>query len=425
MLDQVIATIRKSQNVETARTNLIKLLGIDDVQAQAILDMQLRRLAALERKKIEDEYKEKMSLIKYLEGLLQSPQKMREVIIEELATIKDAYGDRRRTIIADGTAASAVAGTLLMPSEETWVTLTLSGKMGRSFEYAPPKVTTEQKDPPRFMLDTNTVQIVYLFTADGQCATIPVHQFPQVHEPPEGTHFSSLCALPENAEITAVVALPPNLETGYLFLATEQAEVKRLRIEDIPGLRAEAFTVMNVEKKDRLGWVMATTGENEIILVTAQGQAIRFSENDVRPTGLPAGGMRGIKLGEGADRVIGAMLAVENQFVWSITDDGIGKISPVSDFPSQGRAGSGVIAMRLPKGSTELAAATIGRQDDNIVALTSKGKAYYMRLGRAIQIPRGRPGGDIIISVPEKQRIVAVANYQPPIEEPEPSADGE
>ncbi|MEO8608872.1 MAG: DNA gyrase subunit A [Chloroflexota bacterium] len=425
MLDQVIATIRKSQTAETARANLIKLLSIDEVQAQAILDMQLRRLAALERKKIEDEYKEKMSLIHYLEGLLQSPQKMREVIIEELVTVKQAYGDRRRTIIADGTAASAVAGSLVMPSEETWVTITISGKMGRSFEFVAPKVTTEQKDPPRFMLDCNTVQIVYMFTADGQCATLPVHQLPQVHEPPEGTHFSSLCALPETAEITAVVALPPDLETGYLFLATQNAEVKRLRIEDIPGMRAEAFTVMNVEKSDRLGWVMATSGENEIILVTAQGQAIRFSENDVRPTGLPAGGMRGIKLGEGSDHIIGTMIAVENQYVWSITDDGIGKISPVSEFPAQGRAGSGVIAMRLPKGSTELAAATIGRQDDNIVALTSKGKAYYMRLGRAIQIPRGRPGGDILISVPEKQRVVAVANYQPRINEPEPNGNGE
>jgi len=419
MMSQVIATIRKSQTVETARTNLRKLLGIDDIQAQAILDMQLRRLAALERKKIEDEYKERISLIKYLESLLQSPQQMREVIVEELTTIKQAYGDRRRTVIADGTAAASLSGSLLMPSEDTWVTMTIDGKLGRSFEYTPPKVTTEVKDPPRFILDSNTAQIVYLFTADGQCATLPVHQLPQVHEPPEGTHFSDLCPLPSNTEITAVVALPPNLETGYLLLATQNAEVKRLRLEDVPGMRADAFTVMNVETGDRLGWVMPTSGENEIILVTAQGQGIRFSEDDVRPTGLPAGGMRGVKLGEGQDRVVAAMIAVENQYVWSITDDGIGKVSPVADYPAQGRAGSGVIAMRLPKGSAEVAAATIGRLDDNIVVLTSKGKPYYMRLGRATQIPRGRPGGDILISVREKERISTVVNYQPRVAEPQ------
>jgi DNA gyrase subunit A len=424
-MDAVIATIRKSQNVETARTNLIKLLSIDEVQAQAILDMQLRRLAALERKKIEDEYKEKINLIEYLEGLLQSPLKMRELIGEELTTIKQAYGDRRRTLIADGTAADTGAGSLLMPSENTWVTFTVEGKMGRSFEYTPPKVTAEHKDPPRFILDSNSVQIIYIFTADGQCATVPVHQLPQVHEPSEGTHFSDLSALSSAAEITAVVGLPPNLETGYLFLVTQGAEVKRLRIEDIPGMRSDVFTVMNVEKTDRLSWVMPTIGDNEIILVTAQGQAIRFTENDVRPTGLPAGGMRGVKLGEAPDRVIGAMLAVENQYMWSITDDGIGKISPIADYPVQGRAGSGVIAMRLPKGSTEIAAATIGRQDDNIIALTSKNKAYYMRLGRAIQVPRGRAGGDILISVPEKQRIIAVVNYQAQVTEPEADADSE
>jgi len=422
-LDQVISTIRKSQTVETARTNLRKLLGIDDIQAQAILDMQLRRLAALERKKIEDEYKEKVRLIKYLEGLLQSPQKMREVIVEELTTIKQAYGDRRRTIIADSTATTAAVGSLLMPSEDTWVTLTINGNLGRSFEYTPPKVTTEVKDPPRFILDSNTAQIIYLFTADGQCATLPVHQLPQVHEPPEGTHFSDLSPLPSAAEITAVISLPPNLETGNLFLATENAEVKRLRIEDVPGMRADAFAVMDVEKGDRLGWVMPTSGDNEIILITAQGQGIRFSENDVRPTGLPAGGMRGVKLGDGKDRVIAAMLAVENQYVWSITDDGVGKISSIGDYPSQGRAGSGVIAMRLPKGSTEVAAATIGRQDDNIVVLTNKGKPYYMRLGRAALVPRGRPGGDILISMREKEHVASVVNYQPRVPEPEPEPE--
>jgi DNA gyrase subunit A len=419
-MDAVISTIRKSQTVETARTNLIKLLAIDEVQAQAILDMQLRRLAALERKKIEDEYKEKVNLIKYLEGLLQSPQKMREVIVEELTTIKQAYGDRRRSVIADGTASSAAVGALVMPSEDTWVTLTIDGKLGRSFEYTPPKVTADIKDPPRFILDSNTAQIIYLFTADGQCATIPVHQLPQVHEPLEGSHFSDLSALPSDADVTALVGLPPNLVTGYLFLATQGAEVKRLRVEDVPGLRADAFVVMNVENGDRLGWVMPTNGENEIVLITAQGQAIRFSENDVRPTGLPAGGMRGVKLGEGEDRVVAAMVAIQNQFIWSITDDGIAKISPIEDYPVQGRAGSGVIAMRLPKGSTEIAAGTIGRPDDNIIALTNRGKPYYMRLGRAVQIPRGRPGGDIVISVKENERIVSVVNYQPRVNGAEP-----
>lgn len=414
-LDRVIATIRKSPTVEAARENLIKLLRIDETQAQAILEMQLRRLAALERKKIEDEHKEKIKLIKYLEGLLASPKKMREVISEELLTIKSAYDDRRRTLIADSTATSVEVSDTLMPSEDTWVTLTVEGKLGRSFENVPPKVTTEVKDPPRFILSSNTSDVIYLFTADGQCATVAVHQLSQIHEPSEGQHFADFCPLPSIAEITAALSLPSSLEHGFLFFVTQNAEVKRLRVEDLPGLMANVFKVMDVEKDDRLGWVVVTSGEDEILLTTAQAQCIRFGENDVRPTTLAAGGMRGIKLAGQRDRVVGASVIIENQYVWCVTDDGIAKISPVSDYPAQGRAGGGVIAMRLPKGSTELTAATIGRLDDNIVVLTDRSKPFYMRLGRAPQVTRGRPGGDILMSLRAKERVAAVVNYQPQV----------
>ncbi len=417
-LDQVIATIRKSQTVDTARANLQKLLRIDEAQAQAILDMQLRRLAALERRKIDDEYKEKIKLIKYLEGLLQSHEKMRSVIAEELGVIKNAYGDRRRTIIVDSTASTVITTESLVPADDTWVTLTVDGKLGRSFENAPPKVTADMAEPPRFVLASNTSDALYLFTADGRCATVPVHQLPQVHEPTEGSHVGNLSALKDKPEITAILSLPVELQTGYLFLGTEAGEVKRLRMEDVPGMSANAFTVMDVEAEDRLGWVLPTTGENDILLVTAQAQSIRFNETDVRPTGLPAGGMRGIKLAGQRDRVVGAMVVIEGQYVWSITDDGVAKISPIADYPVQGRAGQGVIAMRLPKGSLELAAATIGRQDDNIIVLTNRNKPLYMRLGRAPQVGRGRPGGDIILSLRAKERVATVVTYQPRIAVP-------
>ncbi|MBA3871487.1 MAG: DNA gyrase subunit A [Anaerolineae bacterium] len=418
-MDQVIATIRKSQTPDTARTNLMNLLKIDDVQAQAILDMQLRRLAALERKKIDDEYKEKIKLIKYLQGLLESPLQQRKLIAEELGVIKDAYGDRRRTVIMDSTATAIQASDLLVPSEDTWATMTVDGKMGRIIENAQPKVTADLKDPPRFIMATNTAQIIYLFTSDGQCATIPVHQLPEINEPAEGAVFSSLVPLASTTEITAALSLPETLEQGYLMFSTTNGEIKRLRIEDLPGMTTNAFTVMDVEKDDKLGWVMVTSGENEVILSTAQGQTIRFSENDVRPTGLSAGGMRGIKL-QPDDRVIGAFVVILDQYVWSMTDDGVAQISPIANYPSQGRAGSGVIGMRLPSSSRELAATTIGRQDDNIVALTNRKKAFYMRLGRAPQVPRGKAGGDFIISMREKEQVIAVITYQQRVLMPEP-----
>ncbi|HLU11163.1 MAG TPA: DNA topoisomerase (ATP-hydrolyzing), partial [Oceanobacillus sp.] len=326
-LDEVIATIRKSRTVDTARKNLIDLLKITEIQADAILSMQLRRLAALERKAIEDEYKERIQLIKYLEGLLQSQVKMREVIADELTAIKQAYGDPRRTIIVGDTATAPINGAaFLVPQENTWVTLTVTGKIGRSYETTPPKVTADMKEPPRFILESTTGHTLYLLSTDGYGATIPVHQLPQVNNPQDGSSYRDLSAFKNGHEIAAVLSIPSDLETGFLFFVTEGGEVKRLRMEDLPGLMANVFKVMDIEKEDRLGWVFITSGEDEVVLTTAEAQAIRFKESEVRPTGLGAGGMRGIKLAGQRDRVIGA--AIADEYLWVITDVGIAKVSP-------------------------------------------------------------------------------------------------
>ncbi len=418
-LDEVIATIRKSRNAETARNNLVALLKITEIQAQAILDMQLRRLAALERKKIEDEYKEKMALIKYLEGLLTSPKQMRDVIAEEVRTIKSAYGDPRRTIIVDSTAgASVTTESLLLPLEATWVTLTVADKIARSFEATPPKITGDVKEPPRFIIESDSTQILYLFSTEGMCATIPVHQLPQVNDPAEGTTYRDLCGFKNGEQIAAVLSLAPSLSEGYLLFATSGGEVKRLRIEDLPGMMANTFKVMDVETGDSLLAVLPTGGEYEIVLTTSRGQAIRFKESDVRPTGLGAGGMRGIKLGADQDRVIGAGIADDSLHLWTITDDGVAKSSPMSEYPTQGRAGAGVVTMKLPQDSQGLAAAAIAKLDDGITVLTSKHRAKYMRLSLA---PSGRRDkrGDIVISLGNKEQVAAVVSLQKTVELPQ------
>lgn len=421
-LDEVIALIRRSRTVETARTNLQQALKITEVQAQAILDMQLRRLAALERKKIEDEYKEKIQLIKYLEGLLKNPKKMREVIADELNTIKQAYSDPRRTVIVDSIATHVNASEMLVPEEITWVTFTVEGKMGRTYQDKPPKITTEVKEPPRFILRSSTAQVLYLFTRKGQCATIPVQQLPQVNDPAEGVPFNTLCALKPQDEIAAILSLPGSLETGFLFLAAEDGEVKRIRIEDLPGMSSNAFTVMNVGDS-ALGWVFPTSGQDEILLVSFQGQAIRFNEDEVRPTGLPAGGMRGIKLAEQRDSVIGAAVVRPDEYVWTITDNGLAKISALSEYPAQGRAGSGVLTMRLPNDSKGIAAAIVGKPDDNLVVLTTKNKPKYMRIGLAPKQPRAKAGGDYVISLSAKEAVKAVVSFQELFTQPIPIAE--
>ncbi len=427
VLDEVIATIRRSRNVDTARKNLIALLKISPIQAEAILSMQLRRLAALERKAIEDEYKEKVKLIQYLESLLQSEAKMRDVIADEMVTIKQAYSDPRRTVIVGDTATAPINGaSFQVPEEHTWVTLTTTGRIGRSYETTAPKVTGDTKEPPRFILECTTAQTLYLLSTEGQCVTIPVHGLPQVHNPQEGAPFQDVTMFKNGEEIAAVFSLPSDLETGFLFFATEGGEVKRLRVEDMPGLMANVFKVIDVEKEDKLRWVLITSGEDQVILVTSEAQAIRFKESDVRPTGLGAGGMRGIKLMGQRDKVIGASLAHSAAYLWVITDDGIAKVTPLAEYPTQGRAGAGVITMKLPTGSLGLAAAkTTEKLDEPVIVLTNKDRARTMKFSAAPLVKRASKG-DFVMSVTGKEQVVALVTYQrqPPPQSAAAAANG-
>ncbi len=415
-LDEVIDIIRRSRTTETARANLRKTFGLTEIQAQAILDMQLRRLSGLERRKIQDEYKEKVKLIKELEKLLGSPQLMRQTIVDELNEQKAQYADPRRTIIMSGPAGDVSEGDLQMPNDDTWVTLTANGMINRMYDAAPPRITTALKSPPRVLLASNTSHTLYVFTIKGDCATIPVHQIPQANEVGEGPHFSQLCPLSEKDEVVAALSLPNNLENGYLFLAARDGNVKRIRMEDLPGLSARSFTVMNVGEST-LGWVMLVSDETEVILISAQAQAIRFQVNNVRPTGLPAGGMRGIKLVGQRDQVVGAGIADDRQYVWSITDTGVAKYTPVTDYPTQGRAGSGVINMKLPDDAAVIAAGMVGRRDDNIVVVTNKGKPKYMRVSLAPKAGRNAKG-DYVISLKGKESVAGVVAYQEPVDAP-------
>lgn len=422
-LDAVIAIIRRSRTPDTARRNLMDALEITEAQATAILDMQLRRLASLERQKIEEEYKEKRRLIAYLEDLLQSPDKMRSVVSDELDNVKAAYNDPRRTVIVDGTAkVTADVIDLLMPQEKTIAALTVNGKLSRSYDCAIPKVASDSDDPPRIIMETDTGQVLYLFTDAGQCATIPVQQLPQAHTPSEGAPYSDLCGFKNGELLTAAVCLPAVRSGGFLFLATAGGEVKRLRLDDLPGMMAKPFKVMDIEPGDSLGWALVTSGHDEIMLTTAQAQAIRFKESDVRPTGLGAGGMRGIKLGEGADRVVGAHIVRDGTHVLTISDTGIGKSTAISEYPTQGRAGMGVATMKLTADSREVAACAVGKRDDIIIILTSRGRAKSIKLGSAVSGRRSLKG-DYIISLSGDEVVVGVAAVQRALLiEPEPES---
>ena len=410
-LDEVIRIIRKSRNTESARNNLVAALSISEIQAQAILDMQLRRLASLETRKIKDEYAEKKTIIKNLEALLKSEAKIRDVIGEELVGIRDRYNDPRRTIIAASAASSVSAADFLAPEELTWVSLTTNNRISRTYDDTPPKVTTTVKYPPRVLHESSTSQAIYVVTRHGQCATIPVQQIPQSAELGDGALFSDLSPLNASDEPALVISLPMNSQNGYLTLITAQGQIKRSRLGDLPGVVSKPFTVMNVSSDDRIVAGFVTDGKQDVMMATSFGQTIRFDEDDVRPTGLASGGVRGIKLVNDTDSVVSAFPVPDSGYIWSITDDGIAKISDVEEYPSQGRAGSGVINMRLPRSSKGVAAVTAGRNDDTIIVLTSRDKPKYMRISLAPAVKRGRDGGEQIIALRDGETVTALATY--------------
>jgi DNA gyrase subunit A len=407
-LDEVIDLIRRSRTADTARANLQQRFKLTEVQAQAILEMQLRRLAALERRKIQEEYKEKLALIKELERLLVRPALMRGVVKQELQAVGEKYGDNRRTKIiatADGPI------TNLLPDHSVWVVVSEKGKLGRTPNDEPALITRKPAEQPLALLQASTRDILYLFTAGGRAVSLPVHQLPEAMEMGEGRHWADLTALKRKEHLAAALVLPAEA-TGYLFLTSLGGVVKRIRLEDLPGITSDIFTVINVPEDDSLGWVRQTAGNDEVVLVTSSGQAIRFKEEDVRPMGLPAGGVLGIKLADETDGVVAMDLARPNTLLWSITDNGLAKATPLDDYPIQGRYGQGVINVRLPKDAAEVVTGIVGTEKTQIIIKTASGATKKLRLNEAVIGGRAvRPRS--VLTLGARNRVTGALCYLP------------
>ena len=402
-LDEVIDTIRRSRTVESARVNLIKKFKLSEIQAQAVLDMQLRRLAALERRKIQEEHQEKLKLIAYLERLLSRPDLMRGVVRDELLAVKDEYADVRRTQIVDSTDSPVVSASDLLPDEKVWVMVGEKGTLARTTTPQMVDVPRKPVEQPKALLEANTQDILYLFAANGQAVSMPVYQLPQARELGVGTHWADLTGLTRRDHLAAALIRPFSAQ-GYLFLTTLAGVVKRITLDDLPGITTEPFTVMNVSDDDALGWAVLTGGEEEVLLATAAGQAIRFKESEVRSMGLPAGGVMGIKLANEADGLVAMDVVKPEGYLFSVTDNGLAKATPMSEYPTQGRYGQGVINMRLPQAASEVVAALIGDTETLIIITTAIGSTARLRLKEATSGGRSvKPRS--ILKMGERNRI--------------------
>ncbi len=407
-LDEVIALIRRSRTADSARTNLRRRFKLSQAQAQAVLDMPLKRLAALERRKVQDEYKEKKRLIKYFGGLLRSPKKIRTVVRDELSSIKERYADVRRTQVLDAGKVQLTA-TDLIPDDPVWVAVSRGGLVARvPDEGASLRVPSRPQDAPIALLAASTRHTLYLFVSDGRAAAFPIHQLPEgVAWEGTGTHYADLTRLTRRDTVVAALALPDPPPEGYLFLATRRGGVKRVALADLPGVSSEPFVVIGVEKGDALGWAALTTGEDQVLLVSAGGRAIRFKEEGVRAMGLPAGGVMGIKLSSAEDRVVALAVARARSDFFIITSDGKAKRTPLSEYPIQGRYGQGVLTTRLTAANADLAGGCVLQARDSVVLITKKGAAKTVLARNAPRKGRAASGQSIIAL--RKQDVVVDA----------------
>lgn len=413
ILDEVIDTIRRSQNVDTARANLIKNFKFSEVQAQAILDMQLRRLAALERKKLKEEFDDLKKRIKYLEELLADPAKILAVIKEELLALREKYADARRTQIVDRTKGTLTT-TDLLPQQDVWVAVNTNGDLMRQDVVDKPTATALRqlgKGGQVALLTANTRDWLYLFTKEGRCARVSVHEIPQDGNP---KHLSELCGFTRRDSITAAITLPREESGsqlgGYLFCVTALGMVKRVTLADFMAPVTPEFVVMNVDEGDRLGWVLPTNGDAELILVTATGQSIRFGEEDVRSMGLPAAGVGGMKLAKNDTVVYAGLVEPEGTLV-TITTQAYAKQSPLAEYSRQGRNGSGIVTHKPTSRTGDVATALVlpAGLDPEIPLLVTNHKAAVKTITVA-EIPLMGRGvqGKQVLEMGNGERIVGM-----------------
>jgi len=390
-LDTVIQTIRQSPDVETARQRLMERFELTEIQARAILDMQLRRLAALERQKIEDEYLELIQRIAYLEDLLASPRKILYLIKEELADLKHTYGDGRRTRIVKEEAAFDEED--LVVEEDVLITITQRGYIKRVpvEAYRAQRrgargvigMTTRDADAILYLFSARTLDSILFFSDRGKVYQERVYQIPSTDRTAKGVLLAGILALGADEQITAAVALPNSGrcpepvegQDGYLTMVTHQGRAKRVQLSEFNNVRPSGLIAIRLDEEDRLGWVRWTSGDQDLIIVTQQGQALRFSEETVRVMRRNAAGVNAIKLDPG-DRVCSACVVEPDTELLIITTKGYSKRTPLSEFSTKGRYGKGVCCLGGRREQTGvIAAARVVRPENEVTLISSGGMA--------------------------------------------------
>jgi DNA gyrase subunit A len=414
-LDEVIETIRQSADADVARSQLISRFGLTEVQATAILDMQLRRLAALERQKLEDEYREISEHVDYLRGLLADKKKILALIKEDVVELKEKYGDVRRSQIALGLDADLNMEDLVQ-DEDVLISITQRGYIKRT-PVAAYRVqarggrgtigmSTRDEDQLEHLFAAGSLNHILFFSDRGKVYSERAFEIPEYDRTAKGTSLMSILPLMPEEKITAALPVHSFAEAEYLTLITKKGRIKRVGVSAFENVRTSGLIAISLDEDDALGWVTMTEGGQDLILVSEQGQGIRFSEEDVRSMGRTAAGVHAMRFEED-DQLTGADVVVPERDLLLITEKGYGKRTPLTEYRRQSRYGKGVRAMRLSKLTGKIVSARVVEEDDEVTFISASGIILRTsvdtisrqgRFSRGVTVMDLKPG-DTIVSV--------------------------
>ncbi|NKY56320.1 DNA gyrase subunit A [Nocardia flavorosea] len=416
-LDAVIALIRRSANTETARTGLMELLDIDETQATAILDMQLRRLSALERQKIVDELAKLEAEIADLKDILEKPERQRAIVRDELAEIVERYGDERRTLIvsADGD----VADEDLIAREDVVVTITETGyaKRTKTDLYRSQKrggkgvqgAGLKQDDIVRHFFVTSTHDWLLFFTNKGRVYRAKAYELPEANRTARGQHVANLLAFQPDEKIAQVIRIKSYEDAAYLVLATQKGLVKKSRLVDFDSNRSGGIVAVNLRDNDELVGAVLCSAEDDLLLVSAQGQSIRFSATDeaLRPMGRATSGVQGMRF-NADDALLSLNVVRDGTYLLVATSGGYAKRTAIEEYTAQGRGGKGVLTIQFDARRGTLVGALIVDDDDELYAITSSG-GVIRTAARQVRKAGRQTKGVRLMNLGEGDTLLAIA----------------
>ncbi len=409
-IDAVIKIIKASKDKEVAKVNLIKKFKLSERQAIAILEMKLQSLANLEKLKIEDELKEKKKIIKELEAILKSRKKIQEIIKKEINDLNDKFGDDRKTqVVSHGVQDISVED--LVPNEETMIMMTRDGYIKRlspdTFKVQGRGgkgvigLSTKEEDMVEFLFTTMTHSDILFFTTRGRVFQLKAYEIPQASRTAKGQAIVNFLQLPTEEKVTSVLPLDKIAKSKFLFFATEKGLVKKVKLEAFANVRRSGLIAIKIKDGDELIWVKPTKGDDYILLVTANGQAIRFKEKDVRDMGRSAAGVRGVRLKK--DDILVGMGVIKNDKeklkkyqILSIMEKGFGKRTALNMYKVQGRGGSGIKTAKVTPKTGKLINAFIVNsetmKEKDIIIISEKGQLIRLPFKTVNQSGRDTQG---------------------------------